>query len=80
MYLQTDLFRMRFSDLLGIYLSPFFFLLISGDPRLGGLLSWISCSTYGVTPRQAIFSAVTAFCLLLLMLLCRRWATPVRCR
>lgn len=50
-------------------------LLISGDPRLGGLLSWISGSTYGVTPRQAIFSAVTAFCLLLLMPLCRRWLT-----
>lgn len=50
-------------------------LLISGDPRLGGLLSWISGSTYGVGPRQAVFSAVTAFCLLLLVPLCRRWLT-----
>ncbi len=48
-------------------------LLASGDPRLGNLLSWISGSTYGVEPPQAIASAVLALVLMLLMPLCRRW-------
>ncbi len=48
-------------------------LLISGDPRLGGLLTWISGSTYGVRASQAIASAVTALVMLMLIPLCRRW-------
>ncbi|HEY0211173.1 Fe(3+)-hydroxamate ABC transporter permease FhuB [Acerihabitans sp.] len=48
-------------------------LLASGDPRLGGLLTWISGSTYGVRPSQAITSAATALVLLLLVPGCRRW-------
>ena len=48
-------------------------LLASGDPRLGNLLSWISGSTYGVEPPQALASAGLALVLMLLMPLCRRW-------
>ena len=48
-------------------------LLASGDPRLGNLLSWISGSTYGVEPTQAISSLLLAAVLLALMPLCRRW-------
>ncbi|WP_413727136.1 Fe(3+)-hydroxamate ABC transporter permease FhuB [Sodalis sp. RH19] len=48
-------------------------LLASGDPRLGGLLTWISGSTYGVQAPQAVTSAVTALVLLLLAPCCRRW-------
>lgn len=50
-------------------------LLAGGDPRLGGLLTWISGSTYGVEPRQALGSAVTALIVLLMMPWCRRWLT-----
>ena len=44
-------------------------LLASGDPRMGGLLSWISGSTYNISGKQAIQSAVCA------LVLCRwhRW-------
>ncbi|NDL61237.1 Fe(3+)-hydroxamate ABC transporter permease FhuB [Acerihabitans arboris] len=48
-------------------------LLASGDPRLGGLLTWISGSTYAVRAPQAITSAMTALVLLLLVPWCRRW-------
>ncbi|MEA9391836.1 Fe(3+)-hydroxamate ABC transporter permease FhuB [Acerihabitans sp. TG2] len=48
-------------------------LLISGDPRLGGLLSWISGSTYGVRAPTAIASTLTALVLFALIPLCHRW-------
>ncbi len=48
-------------------------LLIGGDPRLGGLLSWISGSTYGVRAPTAITSAITALVMLALTPFCRRW-------
>lgn len=48
-------------------------LLASGDPRLGNLLSWISGSTYGVEPTQAIASGLLALLLMLITPFCRRW-------
>ncbi len=48
-------------------------LLASGDPRLGNLLAWISGSTYGVQPAQAVASALLTLLLLVLTPLCSRW-------
>lgn len=50
-------------------------LLASGDPRMGGLLSWISGSTYNISGKQAIQSAVCALVLVSLAPLASRWLT-----
>ncbi|AKE08870.1 Fe(3+)-hydroxamate ABC transporter permease FhuB [Serratia liquefaciens] len=55
------------------FTTTIFLLLASGDPRMGGLLTWISGSTYSVTPEQAIRTAVIAALLIALAPLCRRW-------
>lgn len=64
--------------LTGIALSTAFstvmsLLLASGDPRMGGLLTWISGSTYAVTMDQAWRTAIIAVVLLILVPFCRRW-------
>ena len=55
------------------FTTTIFLLLASGDPRMGGLLTWISGSTYSVTPEQAIRTAAIAALLIALAPLCRRW-------
>lgn len=50
-------------------------LLASGDPRMGGLLSWISGSTYNISGTQALQSAVCAVVLVALAPLASRWLT-----
>ncbi|VEA67640.1 Iron(III)-hydroxamate import system permease protein fhuB [Serratia plymuthica] len=57
------------------FTTTIFLLLASGDPRMGGLLTWISGSTYSVTSEQAIRTAVIAATLIMLAPLCRRWLT-----
>ncbi len=52
-----------------------FLLLASGDPRMGGLLTWLSGSTYSVEPAQALRTALIAAGLMILAPLCRRWLT-----
>ncbi|CNF09698.1 iron-hydroxamate transporter permease subunit [Yersinia nurmii] len=48
-------------------------LLASGDPRMRGVLAWISGSTYNVTGSQALSTAIIALVLMALAPLCRRW-------
>ncbi|RZV03238.1 UNVERIFIED_ORG: iron complex transport system permease protein [Serratia quinivorans] len=55
------------------FTTTIFLLLASGDPRTGGLLTWISGSTYSVTPEQAVRTAIIAAMLIVLAPLCRRW-------
>ncbi|QGY28083.1 Fe(3+)-hydroxamate ABC transporter permease FhuB [Pantoea cypripedii] len=50
-------------------------LMASGDPRMGGLLSWISGSTYNITMQQALQSAVCGVVLVALAPLASRWLT-----
>ena len=50
-------------------------LLASGDPRMGGLLSWISGSTYNINMQQAVQSAVVGLVLIALAPLASRWLT-----
>ena len=50
-------------------------LLASGDPRMGGLLSWISGSTYNISGKQAIQSEVCALVVVSLAPLASRWLT-----
>ncbi|HEI8868181.1 Fe(3+)-hydroxamate ABC transporter permease FhuB [Serratia sp. AKBS12] len=57
------------------FTTTIYLLLASGDPRMGGLLTWISGSTYSVTAPQAVRTAVIAALLVLLAPLCRRWLT-----
>ncbi|HGM5492207.1 TPA: Fe(3+)-hydroxamate ABC transporter permease FhuB [Serratia fonticola] len=57
------------------FTTTIFLLLASGDPRMGGLLVWISGSTYSVDAPQAIRTAVIAGMLIVLAPLCRRWLT-----
>ncbi|GAA3582431.1 Fe(3+)-hydroxamate ABC transporter permease FhuB [Gibbsiella greigii] len=64
--------------LAGIALSTAFYaamylLLASGDPRLGGLLTWLSGSTYSVGTAQALRTLGGAVVLMVLAPLCRRW-------
>ncbi|MBB1229742.1 Fe(3+)-hydroxamate ABC transporter permease FhuB [Pantoea pleuroti] len=66
--------------LAGMALNSAFFtllmlLLASGDPRMGGLLSWISGSTYNISGTQAVQSAVCALVLVSLAPLASRWLT-----
>lgn len=50
-------------------------LLASGDPRMAGVLTWISGSTYNVTPHQAVLTLVMMGLLLSVTPLFRRWLT-----
>ncbi|WP_276723744.1 Fe(3+)-hydroxamate ABC transporter permease FhuB [Pantoea septica] len=50
-------------------------LLASGDPRMGGLLSWISGSTYNISAKAAMQSAMLALVLTALAPLASRWLT-----
>ncbi|NIF21132.1 Fe(3+)-hydroxamate ABC transporter permease FhuB [Pantoea sp. Acro-835] len=50
-------------------------LLASGDPRMAGLLSWISGSTYNITLHQAGVSSLCAVVLVALAPLASRWLT-----
>lgn len=50
-------------------------LLASGDPRMGGLLTWISGSTYNISGTQAIQSGLCALLLVGLAPLATRWLT-----
>ena len=50
-------------------------LLASGDPRMAGLLTWISGSTYQIDALQAKRTLIIAAVLLALVPLCRRWLT-----
>lgn len=50
-------------------------LMASGDPRMGGLLSWISGSTYNINMQQAVQSAVVGIILIALAPLASRWLT-----
>nr|WP_310617072.1 Fe(3+)-hydroxamate ABC transporter permease FhuB [Pantoea cypripedii] len=50
-------------------------LMASGDPRMGGLLSWISGSTYNITMQQALQSAICGVVLVALAPLASRWLT-----
>lgn len=50
-------------------------LLASGDPRMAGLLSWISGSTYNINMQQAVQSAVVGLVLISLAPLASRWLT-----
>ena len=50
-------------------------LLASGDPRMGGLLSWISGSTYNITLLQALQSVAVGVVLIALAPLASRWLT-----
>lgn len=50
-------------------------LMASGDPRMGGLLSWISGSTYNINMQQAVQSAVVGVILIALAPLASRWLT-----
>ncbi|WP_145501949.1 Fe(3+)-hydroxamate ABC transporter permease FhuB [Yersinia similis] len=64
--------------LAGIALSTAFttvitMLLASGDPRMRGLLTWISGSTYSVEGSQALTTGLIAVVLIAFSPLCRRW-------
>jgi ferric hydroxamate transport system permease protein len=50
-------------------------LMASGDPRMGGLLSWISGSTYNINMPQAVQSAVVGIVFIALAPLASRWLT-----
>jgi iron complex transport system permease protein len=49
------------------------FLMLSGDPRMGMLLAWLSGSTYGMTQSRAYFLSVTCVALVGAMPLFTRW-------
>ncbi len=48
-------------------------LMASGDPRMAGILTWISGSTYNVTGDQALKTLILMGVLFALTPLCRRW-------
>lgn len=50
-------------------------LMASGDPRMSGLLTWISGSTYNISLQQAVQSAVVGIVLIALAPLASRWLT-----
>lgn len=50
-------------------------LLASGDPRMAGVLTWISGSTYNVTPQQAAKTLAVMVMVLSITPLFRRWLT-----
>lgn len=50
-------------------------LLASGDPRMRGIMTWISGSTYQIDAVQAQRTLIIALLLMALVPLCRRWLT-----
>lgn len=48
-------------------------LMASGDPRMAGILTWISGSTYNVTGDQAVKTLILMVVLFAFAPLCRRW-------
>ena len=50
-------------------------LLASGDPRMAGVLTWISGSTYNVTAHQAVITLAVMVVVLSITPLFRRWLT-----
>ncbi|MCT4700918.1 Fe(3+)-hydroxamate ABC transporter permease FhuB [Enterobacteriaceae bacterium H20N1] len=48
-------------------------LMASGDPRMAGILTWISGSTYSVTGDRAVKTLMLMIVLFALTPLCRRW-------
>ncbi|WP_336218562.1 Fe(3+)-hydroxamate ABC transporter permease FhuB [Citrobacter amalonaticus] len=66
--------------LAGMALSTAFTMLLmmlqaSGDPRMAGVLTWISGSTYNATPEQVWRTGIVMVILLSITPLCRRWLT-----
>lgn len=66
--------------LAGMALSTAFTMLLmmlqaSGDPRMAGVLTWISGSTYNATPEQVWRTGMVMVILLAITPLCRRWLT-----
>lgn len=66
--------------LAGMALSTAFTMLLmmlqaSGDPRMAGVLTWISGSTYNATGEQVLRTGIVMVFLLVLTPLCRRWLT-----
>lgn len=66
--------------LAGMALSTAFTMLLmmlqaSGDPRMAGVLTWISGSTYNATPEQVWRTGMMMVILLAITPLCRRWLT-----
>lgn len=58
------------SSLLGTLIS---LMLISGNPRMAGVLNWMNGSTYGADATAAMYTGVIALCLLALTPLLNRW-------
>ena len=50
-------------------------LLASGDPRMAGVLTWISGSTYNASGEQVLRTGIVMVILLAMTPLCRRWLT-----
>ena len=66
--------------LAGMALSTAFTMLLmmlqaSGDPRMAGVLTWISGSTYNATGEQVLHTGIVMVILLAITPLCRRWLT-----
>ncbi|WP_172742229.1 Fe(3+)-hydroxamate ABC transporter permease FhuB [Citrobacter youngae] len=66
--------------LAGMALSTAFTMLLmmlqaSGDPRMAGVLTWISGSTYNATGEQVLRTGIVMVILLAMTPLCRRWLT-----
>ncbi|CAI9393513.1 MULTISPECIES: Fe(3+)-hydroxamate ABC transporter permease FhuB [Citrobacter] len=66
--------------LAGMALSTAFTMLLmmlqaSGDPRMAGVLTWISGSTYNVSGEQVLHTGIVMVILLAITPLCRRWLT-----
>ncbi|MFS9381587.1 Fe(3+)-hydroxamate ABC transporter permease FhuB [Citrobacter sp. ANG330] len=66
--------------LAGMALSTAFTMLLmmlqaSGDPRMAGVLTWISGSTYNATSEQVLRTGIVMVVLLAITPLCRRWLT-----
>ncbi|WP_316391221.1 Fe(3+)-hydroxamate ABC transporter permease FhuB [Citrobacter farmeri] len=66
--------------LAGMALSTAFTMLLmmlqaSGDPRMAGVLTWISGSTYNASGEQVLHTGIVMVILLAITPLCRRWLT-----
>ncbi|MBI0675978.1 Fe(3+)-hydroxamate ABC transporter permease FhuB [Citrobacter koseri] len=66
--------------LAGMALSTAFTMLLmmlqaSGDPRMAGVLTWISGSTYNASEEQVVRTGIVMVILLVITPLCRRWLT-----
>ena len=66
--------------LAGMALSTAFAMLLmmlqaSGDPRMAGILTWMSGSTYNASSEQVLCTGIVMIILLAITPLCRRWLT-----